>query len=137
MITISLSKIAEKEIINQELKIETQNINDMMENERRLAIKLEIEKKEKEYKLKQHYADALKMQITENDLKRQIEIQRKQEENSLNNYARILNGKEEISKLKAQEIENAKIRKNLSDINNQLKHFKNVEKEESKIMEAR
>ncbi|XP_043470107.1 cilia- and flagella-associated protein 45-like [Leptopilina heterotoma] len=131
------AQIAEKEIINQELKMETQNINDMMENERRLAIKLEIEKKEEEYKMKRHYADALKTQITENDIKRQIEIQRKQEENSLNNYARIMNEKEEISKLKAQEVENAKIRKNLSDINNQLKHFKNVEKEESKIMEAR
>lgn len=117
--------------------MEAQNINDMMENERRLAIKSEIENKRKEYEKKRHYAEALKTQILENDEKRQLEIQRKQEENRMNNYIRIMNEKADISKLKAQGIENANIRKNLSETNDQLKHFKNVETEENRIMEAR
>lgn len=132
-----LFKIAEKNIINEELKTETQNINDMMENERRLAIKLEIEKKEKENAKKRYYAEALKEQILENHIKRQMEIQRKQEENNLNNHIRVINEKEEIAKIKIQESENVKIRKNLSEINNQLRNFKNAEKEENRIMEAR
>ena len=116
---------------------ETQHLNDMMENERRLSIKAEAEKEEANMIKKRKFAEALKKQILENDEHRLMEIRKKQEESCSINATNIAWQKDEIFKLKSQQDKIAKVRKSLSESNHQLKYFKDIESEENKIMDKR
>lgn len=108
-----------------------------MENERRWAIKEEVRKEQEETAKRLHFAKILKDQITENEEQRILEFERKQEESRLINLSNIAWQQDEIEKLRNKAIENAKVRRELSEVNKQLKHFKMIEQEENKIIDLR
>ncbi|KAF7418351.1 hypothetical protein HZH68_001004 [Vespula germanica] len=130
-------QIAEKKLIKQELAEEEKRLNDMMENERRWAIEEDLKKEEEEISRKQIFAKVLKDQITENEEQRILEFERKQEESQLINMNNITWQLAEIEKLRHKEAESAKIRQDLAEVNEQLKHFKVMEQEENRIIDLR
>ena len=130
-------QIAEKRLIELELEEEEKRLNDMMENERRWAIKEEIKKEQDEAVERQKFANSLMDQIKENEENRILEFERKQEESRLINLSNINWQQEEIAKLRNKESENALIRRQLAEGNEQLKHFKAMEEQENKIIDLR
>lgn len=116
---------------------EEKRLNDMMENERRWAIKEEIRKEQEEAIKRQKFASSLMDQIKENEENRILEFEKKQEESRLINLSNINWQQEEISKLRNKEIENALIRQQLAEGNEQLKHLKAMEEQENKIIDLR
>ncbi|KAK2577371.1 hypothetical protein KPH14_003487 [Odynerus spinipes] len=131
------AQIAEKKLIETELAEEEKRLNDMMENERRWAIKEDLKKEQEEIAKKQEFAKVLKDQITENEEKRLLEFERKQEESRLINMNNIAWQQAEIEKLHQKGAESVKIRQDLAEVNEQLKHFKAMEQEENKIIDLR
>ena len=109
----------------------------MMENERRLAIKEDAKKEEKEAVKKRQFAKSLKEQIIENEEQRAVEFERKQEEGRLISLSNIAWQENEIAKMQKKEAESAKIRKELASGNERLRHFKDMEREENRIMDLR
>lgn len=120
-----------------ELEEEEKRLNDMMENERRWAIKEEIKKEQDEAVKRQKFANSLIDQIKENEGNRILEFERKQEESRLINLNNINWQQEEITKLRNKESENALIRQQLAEGNEQLKHFKAMEKQQNKVIDLR
>lgn len=120
-----------------ELEEEEKRLNDMMENERRWAIKEEIKKEQDEAVKRQKFANSLIDQIKENEENRILEFERKQEESRLINLNNINWQQEEITKLRNKESENALIRQQLAEGNEQLKHFKAMEKQQNKVIDLR
>lgn len=116
---------------------EEKRLNDMMENERRWAIKEEIKKEQDEAVKRQKFANSLIDQIKENEENRILEFERKQEESRLINLNNINWQQEEITKLRNKESENALIRQQLAEGNEQLKHFKAMEKQQNKLIDLR
>jgi len=109
----------------------------MMEDERRWAIKEESRKEQKEAAKRLQFAKILKEQIVENEEQRILEFERKQEESRLINLSNIAWQQDEIEKLRNKEAENARVRQELAEGNEQLKHFKAMEQEENKIIDLR
>lgn len=112
-------------------------MNDLMEKERRWAIKEELRKEQEEATKRMQFAKTLKDQIVENEEQRILEFERKQEESRLINLKNIAWQQDEIEKLRNKEAENAKVRQELAEGNEQLKHFKAMEQEEIKIIDLR
>lgn len=130
-------QIAEKKLIEREFLEEEKRLNDLMENERRCAVKEELRKEQEEAARRLQFARTLKEQIMENEEQRILEFERKQEESrliSLNNVARQ---QDEIERMRGKEAESAKIRQELTEAHEQWKHFKAIEKEEEKIINLR
>ncbi|KAG7209020.1 hypothetical protein KM043_015186 [Ampulex compressa] len=131
------AQVAEKKLIEKELADEEKRLNDMMENERRLAIKEDLRKEQEEAAKKQAFANILKEQIEENEEQRFMEFERKQEESRLINLNNNAWQQEELEKARKKEAENARIRRELAEGNEQLKHFKAMEEEENRIIDQR
>lgn len=112
-------------------------MNDLMEKERRLAIKEELRKEQEEAAKRMQFAKTLKEQIIENEEQRILEFERKQEESRLINLKNIAWQQDEIEKLRNKEAENVKVRQELAEANEQLKHFKAMEQEENRIIDQR
>lgn len=123
--------------MEQELLEEEKRLNDMMEDERRWAIKEESQKEQEETAKRLRFAKILKEQIVENEEQRILEFERKQEESRLINLNNIAWQQDEIEKLRNKEAENARIRQELAEGNEQLKHFKTMEQEENRIIDIR
>lgn len=130
-------QIEEKKLIKHEMEEEEKRLNDMMENERRWAIKEEIRKEQEEAIKRQKFASSLMDQIKENEENRILEFEKKQEESRLINLSNINWQQEEISKLRNKEIQNALIRQQIAEGNEQLKHLKAMEEQENKIIDLR
>lgn len=109
----------------------------MMEDERRWAIKEELRKEQEEATKRLQFAKILKEQIVENEEQRVLEFERKQEESRLINLNNIALQQSEIEKLRDKEAENVRIRQELSEGNEQLKRFKAMEQEETRIIDLR
>ncbi|KAL6260197.1 hypothetical protein P5V15_007732 [Pogonomyrmex californicus] len=131
------AQIAEKKLIEKELLEEEKRLNEMMEDERRWAIKEESRKEQEETAKRLQFAKILKEQIVENEEQRILEFERKQEESRLINLNNIAWQQDEIEKLRDKEAENAKVRQELAEGNEQLKHFKAMEQEENRIIDLR
>ncbi|KYQ57321.1 Coiled-coil domain-containing protein 19, mitochondrial [Trachymyrmex zeteki] len=131
------AQIAEKKLMEQELLEEEKRLNDMMEEERRWAIKEESRKEQEEEAKRLRFAKILKEQIIENEEQRILQFERKQEESRLINLNNIAWQQDEIEKLRNKEAENAKVRQELAEGNEQLKHFKAMEEEENRIIDLR
>lgn len=123
--------------MERELLEEEKRLNDMMEDERRWAIKEESRKEQEEVTKRLRFAKILKEQIVENEEQRILEFERKQEESRLINLSNIAWQQDEIEKLRNKETENAKVRQELAEGNEQLKHFKAMEQQENKIIDLR
>lgn len=124
-------------MIEQELEEEEQRLNDMMENERRWAIKEEFRKEQEEAAKRQKFANSLMDQIKDNEDYRILQIERKQEESRLINLSNIAWQQEEIAKLRNKEAEHAQVRQELAEVNEQLRHLKAMEEQENKIIDLR
>ncbi|XP_012216040.1 cilia- and flagella-associated protein 45 [Linepithema humile] len=131
------AQIVEKKLIEREILEEEKRLNDVMENERRWAIKEELRKEQEEAAKRTQFAKTLKEQIVENEEQRILEFERKQEESRLINLKNIAWQQDEIEKLRNKEAENAKVRQELAEGNEQLKHFKAMEQEENRIIDLR
>ncbi|XP_018051641.1 PREDICTED: cilia- and flagella-associated protein 45 [Atta colombica] len=131
------AQIAEKKLMGQEILEEEKRLNDMIEEERRWAIKEESRKEEEKAAERLRFAKILKEQIIENEEQRILEFEKKQEESQLINLNNIAWQQDEIEKLRNKEIENAKVRQELAEGNEQLKHFKAMEEEENRIIDLR
>lgn len=123
--------------MERELLEEEKRLNDMMEDERRWAIKEESRKEQEEAAKRLRFAKILKEQIVENEEQRILEFERKQEESRLINLNNIAWQQDEIEKLRNKEAENAKVRQELAEGNEQSKHFRTMEQEENKIIDLR
>lgn len=124
-------------MIEKELLEEEKRLNEMMEDERRWAIKEETRKEQEATAKRLRFAKILKEQIVENEEQRILEFERKQEESRLINLNNIAWQQDEIEKLRNKEAENAKVRQELEEGNEQLKHFKAIEQEENRIIDLR
>ncbi|XP_012536175.2 cilia- and flagella-associated protein 45 isoform X2 [Monomorium pharaonis] len=131
------AQIAEKKLMERELLEEEKRLNDIMEDERRWAIKEESRKEQEEAAKRLRFAKLLKEQIIENEEQRILQFERKQEESRLINLNNIAWQQEEIEKLRNKEAENVKVRQELAEGNEQLKHFKAMELEENRIIDLR
>ncbi|CAL7950302.1 unnamed protein product [Xylocopa violacea] len=131
------AQVEEKKLIECELQEEEKRLNDMMENKRRWAIKEEIKKEQEEAVKRQKFTNSLMNQIKENEENRILEFERKQEESRLINLSNIAWQQQEIAKLRNKELENARIRQQLTEGNEQLKHLKAMEEQENKIIDLR
>lgn len=123
--------------MERELLDEEKRLNDMMEDERKWAIKEESRKEQEAAGKRLRFAKILKEQIVENSEQRILEFERKQEESRLINLNNIAWQQDEIEKLHNKEAENARIRQELAEGNEQLKHFKAMEQVENKIIDLR
>ncbi|XP_043273968.1 cilia- and flagella-associated protein 45-like isoform X2 [Venturia canescens] len=131
------AQIAEKKLIERELNEEEERLNAMMENERRIALKEDEKKEQREAAKKRQFARLLKNQIEENEEQRIMELERKQEEGRLIMLNNIAWQENEIAKMQKKDAENALIRKELASGNERLRHFKEMEQEENRIMDLR
>ncbi|XP_072758896.1 uncharacterized protein [Anoplolepis gracilipes] len=131
------AQISERKLIERELRDEETRLNDMMENERRWAIKEEMRKEQEETAKRMQFSKFLKEQIVENEEQRILEFERKQEESRLINLNNVAWQQDEIEKLRNKEAENIKVRQELAEGNEQLKHFKAMEQKENKIIDLR
>lgn len=124
-------------MIEREFREEEKRLNNMMENERRWAIKEESRKEQEETAKKLQFAKFLKEQILENEEQRILEFERKQEESRFITLNNIAWQQEEIEKLRNKEAENIRVRQELAEGNEQLKYFKTMEQEENRIIDLR
>ncbi|KAL0104836.1 hypothetical protein PUN28_016466 [Cardiocondyla obscurior] len=131
------AQIVEKKLIERELVEEEKRLHDMMENDRKWAIKEELRKEQEEVAKRLRSAKILKDQIVDNEEQRILEFERKQEESRLINLNNIAWQQDEIVKLRNKEAENARVRQGLMEANEQLKHFKAMEQEENRIIDLR
>ncbi|XP_044013899.1 cilia- and flagella-associated protein 45, partial [Aphidius gifuensis] len=131
------AQVAEKKLIEKELIDEEKRLNDMMENERLLKIKDEEKKLNDELIRKKKFAILLRNQIIENEEKRFIEFEKKQEEGKLINKINEAWQNDETQKAINKKIERDKIRCQIAEENNKLIQFKEIEREEAKILDMR
>lgn len=130
-------KISEKKLIERELAEEEERLNQIAENDRRLGIQEEEKKEQEERRRRLKTAQALKEQIEEAETQRIIEFERKQEESRLINLSNIAWQQDEMLQQQMKEAEHAKMRKELAEGNDQLRHFKDMEREENRIIDLR
>lgn len=109
----------------------------MMENERKLKLKAEEKKLEDELIRKHKFAKLLRNQIIENEEQRIIEFERKQEEGRLINISNDLWHDDEMKKAQKKKELNDKIRKDIEIENDKLMKFKQIEREEARLIDLR
>lgn len=124
-------------MIERELLEEQKRLNNMMENERRWAIKEELRKEQEEAAKKLQFAKLLEKQIMQNREQRILAFEKKHEESRFINLNNVVRQQEEIKKVRNKEFENARIRKELIEGHEQLKYFKAMEQEEDRIIDLR
>ncbi|XP_034943525.1 cilia- and flagella-associated protein 45-like [Chelonus insularis] len=130
-------QVAEKKLIEKELNNEEERLNKIMEEERLRKIKEEKRKEEEEAAKKRAFANLLKSQIIENEEQKIIEFERKLEEGKLINLSNIAWQDEEIAKERKKKERDALIRKELAAENERLMKFKEMEREQNKILDMR
>lgn len=109
----------------------------LMEEERIRGLRLEEEKERERATRQQRFAQVLKEQILENEEERLLEYERKREESRLINLNTLAQQEAELAKTREREAELARARREFIESNERLRHFKQMEKEENKIMDMR
>lgn len=132
-----IAQIAEKKLIEREILEEEKRLNDIMEDERRWAVKEELRKEEEDVARKLQFSRFLKEQIEENEQQRILELERKQEESRFINLNNVARQQDEIERQRKKEAEIAKVRQELTEAYEQIKHFKAMEQEENRIIDLR
>lgn len=132
-----IAQIAEKKLIEREILEEDKRLNDIMEDERRWAVKEELRKEEEDVARRLQFSRCLKEQIEENEQQRILELERKQEESRFINLNNIARQQDEIERQRKKEAEIAKMRQELTEAYEQIKHFKAMEQEENRIIDLR
>lgn len=132
-----IAQIAEKKLIEREILEEDKRLNDIMEDERRWAVKEELRKEEEDVARRLQFSKFLKEQIEENEQQRILELERKQEESRFINLNNVARQQDEIERQRKKEAEIAKMRQELTEAYEQIKHFKAMEQEENRIIDLR
>lgn len=132
-----IAQIAEKKLIEREILEEDKRLNDLMEDERRWAVKEELRKEEEDVARRLRFSRFLKEQIEENEQQRILELERKQEESRFINLNNVARQQDEIERQRKKEAEIAKVRQELTEAYEQIKHFKAMEQEENRIIDLR
>lgn len=130
-------QIKEQKLLQHELENEEKRLNDMMENERRWKIKEEEQKDQEKLEKQQYFIRTLKNQIAENEEQRHLEFERKMEESRQINLETIAYQQSEITKMQEKQLENERIKRDFAKVNEQLKHFREMEKKENEIIDLR
>ncbi|XP_014214197.1 cilia- and flagella-associated protein 45-like [Copidosoma floridanum] len=131
------AQIAEKKLLELEHQQEEQRMNEQMEQERLAALRSEEQQVHERAMRQQRFAQVLKEQIVANEEERLIEYERKREEARLANLNSIAQQEAELDKYRELEAERERVRREFIRCNDQIKHFKRMEKEEERIMDMR
>ncbi|XP_069687390.1 cilia- and flagella-associated protein 45-like isoform X2 [Periplaneta americana] len=131
------AQIAEKKQIEKELEAEERRLDQMMEDERRRALRGEEELEEKERLKRDLYVQQVQEQIKENEIERILELEHKEEESRLINDVQMQVQLEELENYNRKLAQQQKIRDELNEINNQIKKFHELEIEEARINDLR
>ncbi|KAJ1526643.1 hypothetical protein ONE63_008228 [Megalurothrips usitatus] len=134
---IRSAQIAEKQLIHKELVEEEQRLDKMMEQQRMVGLKEEEKRKEEEALKNQRYLQSLLHQIQENETGRIHAAERKDEESRMMNEAAMQVQLEELQAYRNKLEEQARTRQYLSQVNEQLKYFQDLEREEKRQAELK
>ena len=108
-----------------------------MEQERLRGINEEKRKAEEKILKQEEYSKNLKDQLIMNEEERLLDLERRREETRLINLNSIVQQEAELERLKNRANESEKLKKELYECNERLKHFKAMEEEENRIMDIR
>ncbi|KAK7791081.1 hypothetical protein R5R35_000504 [Gryllus longicercus] len=131
------AQVAEKKLIEKQLKEEEKRLDDMMEQERRKAIHKADEERRREIEKKQEYVKRLLNQIRDKEISKLLEAENVECESRKMQESNIQMQLEELEKRKKQIALQEKVRKDLEEVNNQLKRFREMEKEDEKAYEIK
>ncbi|EFN86341.1 Coiled-coil domain-containing protein 19 [Harpegnathos saltator] len=131
------AQIAEKKLIEREILEEEKRLDDMMEDERRWAVKEELRKEEEDAAKRLRFAKFLKEQIEENEEQRVLKFEKKQEESRLINLSTVAWQQDEAERQRKKEAEHARVRQEFTEVSEQMKRYKDVEQEENRIIDLR
>uniref|UniRef100_A0A1B6I1U4 Cilia- and flagella-associated protein 45 n=1 Tax=Homalodisca liturata TaxID=320908 RepID=A0A1B6I1U4_9HEMI len=131
------AQVAEKKLIEKELSEEEKRMEDMMEQERQQALRQQEREKEQQKIRKQQYVKTVLEQIQENELQREMQAERIEEESRLANEAAMQVQLDELKSMKQKMAEQAQQREEMNKINQQLHHFACLEKEENRLADLK
>lgn len=124
-------------MIEREILEEEKRLNDMMEDERRWAVKEELRKEQEDVAKRLRFVKFLKEQIGENEEQRLLELARKKEESRLVDLNNIAWQQDEIEKQRKKEAKSIRLRQEFKEEYEQKKHYKAMEQEENKLIDLR
>ncbi|XP_066262310.1 cilia- and flagella-associated protein 45-like [Euwallacea similis] len=131
------AQIAEKRLVEKQLKEEEKRLDEMMEQQRQLKIKRAEKKREDEERKKQDFVKGILQQIKENELDRLLEGERIEEESRMLNKALIELQKQEEANLKEKLEIQQKMREEFKKFNAEAERYKNIRAEEERIADLR
>ncbi|XP_050294792.1 cilia- and flagella-associated protein 45-like isoform X2 [Anthonomus grandis grandis] len=131
------AQIAEKKVIEKELKEEEQRLDAMMEQQRQKKIVAEEKKREADEMKKQNYVKEVLQQIKENELDRLLEAERIEEESKMLNKALIELQKDEEKRQKAKIEMQIKMREEFKKANEEACRYRRLKAEEQRIADLR
>ncbi|XP_014223139.1 cilia- and flagella-associated protein 45 [Trichogramma pretiosum] len=131
------AQVAEKEKLRREYEAAEKRLNDLMERQRLEALRQEDDKSKLRAEQSADFAKVLHEQIRRNEEERMLEYERKREESRLANLNALAQQELELERARQKEAEIERARKQLIEANEQLKHFKSMEKEEERVMDRR
>ncbi|KAB0793441.1 hypothetical protein PPYR_13070 [Photinus pyralis] len=136
-LAVRQQQLVEKDLMKRELDEEERRLDSMMEQERQKKLKEEEERKRYRRELGQRNAQAISQQISENQVQKLLEEERKEEECRNINKAMIRMQQDDAEKIRQTHLAQKKIREDLAESNAKIEHFKIVQKEEERIANLR
>ncbi|XP_066142383.1 cilia- and flagella-associated protein 45-like [Euwallacea fornicatus] len=131
------AQIAEKKLVERQLKEEEQRLDEMMEQQRQLKIERAEKKRQEEERKKQDFIKGILEQVKENELDRLLDGERIEEESRMLNKALIELQKQEMACLKEKREIQQKMREEFKKSNAEAERYKNIRAEEERIADLR
>lgn len=131
------AQLAERKLIQKEIKEEEKRLEKMMEDENTRAVELEKRKLELEQGRKERYVKELNEQVEEIQARRLLEAEKIVEERKRVNEAMYLVMLEELEKLKELEESKKETREALNKANEQIKRAQEIEREEARLADLK
>ncbi|KAK5641339.1 hypothetical protein RI129_009886 [Pyrocoelia pectoralis] len=136
-LAIRKQQIIEKELMKKELDEEERRLDAMMEQNRQKQLKEEEERKRFRKEMSRRNAQAISQQISENQVAKLLEAERKEEESRNINKALIRMQRDDAEKIRQMHLARQKIRADLAEANAGIEHHRLVQKEEDRIADLR
>ncbi|XP_030753396.1 cilia- and flagella-associated protein 45-like [Sitophilus oryzae] len=131
------AQIAEKKLIERQLKEEEQRLDKMMEQQRQIKIRTEERKLEEEEYRKQRYVKEVMQQMKENELERLLEAEKIEEESRMLNKALIELQKEDEKREEERKQLQIKMRDEFKKANEETQQYRRLKAEEQRIADLR
>lgn len=122
----------ERNYLEEELRA-----NREMEEQRLQSIQDEQRKEQEKIAKQAEFSQNLRLQLMANEEERLLEDERKREESRLINLNNIAQQEAELARIKARGLESEKLKKDLAECNERLRHLKAMEEEENRMMDVR